>query len=377
MLFYYSIFVLLAFFSFIEIFCKLDKGIERLLERVVILSCIIISSLINDEFGDLINYKYLFNNTSINDNLFSAISQGVFELTEPLYGALNYAIKILGGNFRTFLIFEACFVNILIYYIAKNFFYSERNNNSTKDYIITIYFIMWCLGLWNIIIIRQTLAVALCWYSIRYIIKKRKIPFYLCVASATLIHASELFWIPAYYIYNQGVKGRRKRYRLYFLLIIFCIIGIFLIRPIANVLPGMIGRKVRSYISHGNDTYGLSYSLTFILLKTFFNIFIVLILAVYLSINLKHSKTLGGIIALYTTGAAIVFCTSFVNTQLSRLAQAYTMVSFFIFPYIFKQKLKIYEKEIFFVFFISYMAFRLYISIHGNAVLSQGYPFFW
>lgn len=376
MLFYYLIFSALAFLSFIEIFCKLDKKIKRFLERIVVLSCIIISSLINDEFGDLINYKHLFNNTSVDVSLISSISQGALKLSEPLYSTLNYAIKFLGGSFRTFLIFEACFVNILIYYIAKKIFYSEINSKCSKDFTITIYFIMWCLGLWNIIIIRQTLAVALCWYSIRYIIKKRKLPFYLCVASATLIHASEFFWMPAYYIYNQGIKGKRKRYRLYFLLIILCIIGIILIRPIANVLPGVIGRKVRNYISHGNDAYGLGYSLSFVLFKTFFNIFITLIVAAYLSRNLRSVRKLGGIIALYTTGAAIVLCTTFVNTQLSRLAQAYTMISFFIFPYMFKQKTKLYEKEFLFVFFITYMALRLYISIHGNAVLSQGYPFF-
>lgn len=377
MIFYFAVFSTLGFLSFIEIFFKVDKKAKRLIEILIVLSCIIISAVRGDGAGDYENYRRLFESTNVHVSLLTSIAQPNMRLSEPIYSSLNYIIKFFGGNFQTLVVFEAVFVNLIVYYITKYIFTDDAISIKTKDYTITVFFIMWSLGLYNIIVIRQTMAVVVCWYSIKYIKNKNLKRYMICLLIAACLHESEIFWLPAYWIYNIDIKSYAKRMKYYLVLFLFVCIGAISVRPLIQYVPGVAGEKVRLYADIGLSDYGLGYSVFFIFFKTLFNIAVILFLVWYLFISVKDSDVFCGIVNIYLMGVGIVLATSFVTNQLSRLSQSYTMISIFLFPFLFKQKSSSSKKMLLYIAFSLYMGLRLYINIHASSVLSLGYPVYW
>lgn len=374
MMFYYTVFVILFCLSLYEIFFKVNKRIKNAAELLVLTLLILISSVRGDGIGDYNNYKMLFESTNTDVNVITSILQPNMRLSEPLYSILNYIIKYFGGSFQTLVFMEALFVNTLMYIICKKIMRSVQENAAGKDYTLTVFFIMWCLGLYNVIIIRQTLAVSVCWFSIKYIRKRNLKGFLICWLAAVCLHQSEILWLPSYWIYHFNVRKPVIRYQFMLALLCAGAAGAVFVKPLAPYIPGVAGEKVRMYFSMGLDSFGLDYSVAFIFLKTFMNIGVILAMLVFLFRSLKDEKLFCGLYNLYLTGAALVLATSFVSNQLSRVAQAYTMISIFLFPYLFRLKSGRNSKMVLFMMFSFYMGIRLYINIHGSTVLMQGYP---
>ena len=164
---------------------------------------------------------------------------------------------------------------------------SVQENAAGKDYTLTVFFIMWCLGLYNVIIIRQTLAVSVCWFSIKYIRKRNLKGFLICWLAAVCLHQSEILWLPSYWIYHFNVRKPVIRYQFMLALLCAGAAGAVFVKPLAPYIPGVAGEKVRMYFSMGLDSFGLDYSVAFIFLKTFINHGGILAMLVFLFSSLK------------------------------------------------------------------------------------------
>lgn len=374
---YYIIFAILSILSFFEIFCKYKNKTKKFIEFFVLIIVIFLSAIRGKGIGDYETYEIVFKETNIQIGFVQAMISESQHIPEPLYKGINYVIKYFGGSFRSVIIFEAFFVNILIYILCKKIIWTNQSGEHAKDYTITVFFIGWCLGLYNIIIVRQTIAVAICWYSVRYIQKRNLREFILCCIIAACFHASEIAWMPAYWLYNIDIKKSTVRYKYVMLIILFVFIGLILIKPIAFCIPGLVGEKLRWYVSIGYDSYGQTYSVLFILLKMFVNIGILLVVIMFVYKYFKDDKGFKGLVNIYLMGLGIVVSTSFIANQLSRFSQAYTMISIFIFSYLFKRKSDMNDKLCLFMIFIVYMGVRLTLNINGYAILTEGYPTIW
>ena len=96
-------------------------------------------------------------------------------------------------------------------------------------------------------IIRQMIACSICLYSIRYIKRRRFIPFLICVILAYGFHTSGVLFFPAFFLY-----GKRLKTRWYFGIIIVTFV-------VLNVLSGFLSSIIVRLSSKLNNGYYLTY----------------------------------------------------------------------------------------------------------------------
>lgn len=371
MIFYIGVFGILAILSFFEIFTNIGY-FKKVLEYAVVLSGIFISSIRCGVAGDYEAYKLVFEQTNININVFKAITTLNTHNTEIVYNLLNYVVKYFGGNYQSLIFVEALLVNLMLYIFTKWFFKSNEIFHG-KDYTISIYWLMWGFGLYNIVIVRQTISVMVCWLSIRFILKKKFKPFCLYVVVASLIHRASVLWIIAYFIFNINTNENENKRMKYVLKVIFIVIvGICGIDLFASFLPGMLGVKLRLYLNEGLKSYGESYSVTFLILKSLINVgvlaIVFIILYKYCNKNVKYA----GFFNLYIIGAAIIIVSSFTSNELARAATPFSMLSVFMILYLFRIDGNLKTVLLYYNGVAAYTLLRLLVSINGSA-LSSGY----
>ncbi len=375
MSFYIVVFATFMFFSFVEIFTKLNMYIKRLIEYVILGITIVISSVRTGPVGDWDSYELVFQQTDINMNVLSAIFKANTHHTEPVYNLLNYLVKYFYNDFRVFVILEAVIVNVLIYLLCRHVIW--RKNEQKKDYTITVFFTLWCLGLFHVIIVRQTIAVALCWSSIRYIKDKKPYGFIFITVLASFVHRASFIWIFAYWLYYIDTRKIKQRWKYILCLMAAVLPTSFAVRLIAPYVPGIAGSKLRLYMNRGLTSYGEIYSIVFLLGKSFANTAAVLFVILWLYRRFPKDRQFTGMSSLYCFGSAVVIASALLSNQLARMATPYTMLSIFIFPYVFDIKTSKSNRLIYFAVLTAYLFLRMYVSIHGYDVLKIGYPSIW
>lgn len=76
---------------------------------------------------------------------------------------------------------------------------------SIRDYVEDNYLfaVMVFMGIWfffSFTYIRQAMAVSVAWFSMRYVIRRKPIPFFICAIIAFLFHNSAIVFFPIYFI---------------------------------------------------------------------------------------------------------------------------------------------------------------------------------
>lgn len=367
MIFYFIVFLLLASLSLLEIFTNIQPRLKSLLELFSLFFSIFLSSIRCGAAGDYYSYKEVFEQTPRIANVFLAITTRNSHATEIGYNLLNYLVKIVVNNYQIFVFVEALIVNLLLFYLLKTIF-----KGTSKSYVLTAYLILWSLGLYNIVIVRQTIAVMVCWCSIKYIQRKEFVKFLILFLIAFSIHRACIIWIFAYFIYH--IKTIKIRYRVIYYVILF--IMPFVMLPVIKFgsayLPGVIGEKISYYLSQGLISYGESYGVVFLLLKSIINVMFILFIFTYLYERFDEDNLYIGLYNLVAFGTAIVVMASISSNELSRLATPYTMLSVFLFKYLFELNNDNKNKLFMFGFLIAYMALRLFVYINGSS-LSNGF----
>ena len=340
MAFYFFIFFITGVFSLLEIIGL--KSNQRKLSYIIFCFILFILSFIRWETGsDWDNYYDFF---------VHATSWGDFREFEPLYATLNTLANELTGSY-TFL---------LLILSSILFSLQSISINKYSPYPLTSLFCLVGISCGNVFFVRQTIAVAIIFYSVKYIQGKRFIPFITLITIATLLHRSSFIFIFAWFVYY-------RKFSIKFMLITI-IASLFLSTFIAMILQslgssigGVISSKISQYMSEG-DTVSTGQSYLVLVLKGVANKFFIFAAIIFLKYKIED-KNFNGYSNLFYLGTLIYFATMGISIVLVRFSFPYDIFQIIIIPYIFKYIKKISNKIIIWSIISLYLAARLYMFI--------------
>lgn len=330
-----SLGIFFFFISFLEYISNSRKTIT-IGTWLILFGCLFLSTIRNGIFGDYDHYKEIWTYTDWNAVLGKAYKTYEVQSSEPLYKLLNYVCHSLVDNFNFFLFIESLIVNVCIIILAEDIIDTkekrlESNYVSCCSVVLTMFY---CMGLFNVIVVRQALSVGLCLCSIKFIREKKPIPFLVLTVLAILIHRSAILWLIAYFIYHIHISNIRN-YMMIWCALAVCIIGAGIVLPIlAQYVPGIAGAKLRLYISMGLDSYGSGVSVATTLLKSSVNIIFIMAIGIWQQKYYTDSEDYQGYFNLYMFSAAISIASVGVSNQFARLATPFAMTSVAIILYL-------------------------------------------
>lgn len=163
---------------------------------------------------------------------------------EPGYILLNYIISRFTNNYHWI-----CFVAELLStgFIFAGLYYYRRIIPMWLG-MITFLFTQYC-NFYNIM--RQGIAVAICFYAIKYAINKKIILYFIFIGIATLFHTSAIIAIPIYFLFRI-LNGKNDAVKMFFI-ISFLLVLTFLLPQIVKmaVANGIISSKYLAYVGNG------------------------------------------------------------------------------------------------------------------------------
>lgn len=112
--------------------------------------------------------------------------------SEMAYVIWNAIIAHITANRYIFILFSTIFMYVLIY-------------RSIRDYIEDNYLfaVMVFMGIWfffTFTYIRQVMATCVAWYGMRYVVKRKPVPFFICAFIAYEFHNSAIVFAPIYFL---------------------------------------------------------------------------------------------------------------------------------------------------------------------------------
>jgi transmembrane protein EpsG len=162
------------------------------------------------------------------------------ESTEKGYIFLMTFFKQINLNFNIFLIIIGGICAIAIYFSFKRY--------TTYLFVTTLIFLSKGYLYYFFTAQRQIIAMAICWFSIKYIIEEKLYKFILLVIVASLFHSSALFFIIIYFSNKINLTNKK----IFAIMAMSLVVGLFNIGPllsivISNFLP-IGGDKLLVYL---------------------------------------------------------------------------------------------------------------------------------
>lgn len=157
------------------------------------------------------------------------------------YALINYIVSRFTDNINIFL-FTINFIIVVLIYLSA---YHNRNKVPMWMYMFVFYMMIYNITL-NIL--RQSIAVAIIIYSLKYAEEKKLIKFIVGVIIAMLFHSTAIIALPIYFIFMVEGSKRINIYRLIILgiLVIFILNFFNIIEGAVNI--GLISAKFLSYV---------------------------------------------------------------------------------------------------------------------------------
>ncbi|SFL42429.1 EpsG family protein [Halanaerobium salsuginis] len=260
---FYFLILFISLISFFPIHYTKNKRVKKLFFFIGPISILLFVSGLREKVGrDYSSYEFFFNNY----NLLDGLEKGYYYLNRIVYELnLSFSVVIFMSSLLTILL-----IFIIVSKFSKNWFLS-----------FFLFFTNFQLFFQSFTAIRQYIAIAFFFYSIKYIIKRNLKKFLLCVFIGFLFHKSILFIIPFYFLLNINFK---KWQIVSLILVSFVLqkldfIGYF-IYQVNEYLPGRYGRYLTSSL---NEKMNFGTGLSF-----FFDLF--LFLTIVLLINNKDRR---------------------------------------------------------------------------------------
>lgn len=213
---------------------------------------------------------------------------GMFEYKEPGYVFLVKLFSDLGLNPQVMFL---CFSFVTIFLFYKSFQYYFRH--SEVGYLFATLLFIPFFYFFSLNAIRQALAVAIFFYSIRYIFEKRFVKYFVLIVVGSLFHRSILVMLPLYYFFNLAMS----RYKIIFVYTIMIVI--LLINPMQYLVDFYVQNKFPLYY-HFNDQFYGGRTEGFGRITAIVNVFIVLMLAQYLNMNNKLQSVVFNMIIVFS-----------------------------------------------------------------------------
>jgi len=257
-----------------------------------------------------------------------------YEHVEIGYSLLNDLFSTLGFNYNVFLFGISLITLFFIYKVGINLKY--------KLIFLFIYFSDLFLYL-NLSGMRQGIAIAITLFSIKYIIEKKPIHFFITVALATLFHWTAMIFIFAYYVYRY--EGTLKKNILIMLSFVLCLL--FLDKFIELIISTVDSYKIIYYLSiSGTQSDNFQAYIIGIIKRSIVFLF-------YFSIPsiMRQESQLKNLMNIYIFGFLIYLVFYPINEDIGvRLSAYFLILEALILSIIFQQKIHIYHKLV--IFFI-------------------------
>lgn len=178
--------VILFCFSWIEQVTGIGMKQKKYLIFLLSASWLAVSTVRCVMAGDYYSYRGYFygriNTGSYSDTMLMA---GY----EPLYVTLMYVCRKISSNYAFFNFVTYLIVSVLQYFTVLYWCEEEK---SGKNHMLMAYFIIWCLQIGNIFVIRQTISQYICLFSLRFIAAKNRENF-CCVWLQLPVFISHLY----------------------------------------------------------------------------------------------------------------------------------------------------------------------------------------
>lgn len=227
---YLLIFLLLLFFSFLEI-SNVSNKILIVLRGIIIFLFIFVAGLRYETGVDWLAYEYYFDEITPLNEAFNFNNFGDIFLTLDVgYSLLNSIVKMFGWNIQV-IFFVVSLISIIL--LIKNLkYYSNHVLTSLLIYYPFFFFTFDMSGL------RQGLAIQIVLFSIKYIQTKEFNKFLFFILLATSIHWTAIVLLPLYFFANLKINFKFT----IFVILISTIIFTFKIKWLGIVLGDLMNQ---------------------------------------------------------------------------------------------------------------------------------------
>ncbi|MGL5356407.1 MAG: EpsG family protein [Cetobacterium sp.] len=204
----YRYFIIIYIFTILFIFSKHTKKYQNMLEKILIMILIILSGIRYSTGTDYFNYLDYYNK----------IQQGIkLKNVEIGYVWLNKIIQALNLQYNFILL--VCSM-IYIYLIYMKIREQDKNFRWLSIFLFLSNFNMY---FYSLSIVRQSVAIGIFIYSIKYIINKNLKKYCLLIILGSFFHKSIIILLPIYFLY----KIKNKLFFKLGMLVIFIAIIFF------------------------------------------------------------------------------------------------------------------------------------------------------
>ena len=236
-----------------EIKYDVRKKIYLSLSSLLILALYLIVD--TSKFPDLPIYKYIYENIVQNGTIYFAFD--ILE-SEKGYLWLNIILKFISDNFNILRIIIASFIVISL--SRAIYKYSDKTWLSLILFLCTLFYP-------TIYTLRQSIAVFIFLYGIKYIIDRNLIKYLLCIGIAFLFHKTSLVCIILYFLYPLNINKRNL-----FIFFCCCLVFLFTISFFLNRI-GLYISDINTYILEDGATSSIR-QLIIPFLTLFFSLFV-------------------------------------------------------------------------------------------------------
>ncbi|MGK9117686.1 EpsG family protein [Olivibacter jilunii] len=237
---YIALYILLAFFALLDLL-KNGHQVKPLVFWASVFLLIFISSIRWNVGTDWYSYHEFFSNIQV------YVAHPEVNLMERGFTYINYAIASMHLGYTALLSLMA----VLMIGIKAKVIFEHR------QIMMISLFLYYCYYLGDIFGVRQFLAISLTLYSIRFIIDKRFLPFFVTVLIASSIHITAIFFIFSYWIYHIEYSPKFLYSLLLLALILgFMDIGGFAVDTALSIvgIDSRVGEKLKIYGEDGMET---------------------------------------------------------------------------------------------------------------------------
>lgn len=269
---------------------------------------------------------------------------------EKGYIVYNKAIGLLSHDVQILL-----FVTALISIALISLSLYRLSDNRNIFLAIIIYTALPCF-LIQFSGLRQTIAIALCFSSLRFIESRKVIPFVATVLTASLFHATALCFLFAYFIYSFPIKKKWRLITLGLLMFVFVFRA-----PLFQLFVRLIGR---------NDSPDYNGAITLFLVFS----------AIYLFCTLLEvdDDRVNGYMNVFFI-ACVCQAISGVYSSAMRMGYYYMISLPLLLPSVIDDITEFRQRELVrLAVYACFLSFGLYtLSAKGGWALSNPYHFFW
>lgn len=278
-------------------------------------------------------------------NTWNEFNNGTFEI---VYALLNFIVKCVSSNYTVFLlVFHGIIICLKCKIISRYAF--------IPGFVL---FLFYCYSVGDIFAVRQTLSIAVLFFSLKSIKEKKKLEFAMITFLAVLIHNASVIWFLAYKVFWARIKVSR----IYVIFFVCLIVGLFSSKIYGTAIPIILApfsskiRFIGKLLVYATGVASSPFSVTTILSIAKRTVF----LPLFLLIKKKNqdSDFYCGTLNLWIFGTLVYLLFSNSLNVFQRMTTPFIALEIFLLPYILKGE-KSYIKPILFLLICLYAISKL------------------